>query len=51
MLLAAIYILLRGLGASMIDNRNCVDNRGLSSFHPIVIAVQIHLTSKRLIES
>ena len=39
MLLAAIYILLRGLGAFMIDYRDCVDNSGLSSFHATVFAV------------
>ena len=43
MLLAAIYMLLRGLGASM------VDNSGHSSFHPIVFAVQIHSMSKGLL--
>ena len=43
MLLAAIYMLLRGLGASMIDNS------GHCSFHPIVFAVRIHSMSKGLL--
>ena len=33
----------------MIDNRNRVDNSGLSAFHPIVFAVQIHFCQKDLL--
>ncbi len=32
----------------MIDNSNCVDNSGLSSYRPIVDAVRIHSMSKEL---
>lgn len=51
MLFAAIHILLRGLGASMIDDSDCVNNSDLSSFHPIVFAVIIHSMSERIIRS
>ena len=50
-LFAAIDILLRGLGASMMSNSERINNGGLSSFYRIVFAVQIHEMSKRLIGS
>ena len=49
MLFAAIHILLRGLGASMIDDSDCVNNSDLSSFHPIVFVVRIHSMLERFI--
>lgn len=44
-----LYIV-EGLRASMIDNKNWVDNSSLASLHD-VFAVQIHLISKRIVRS
>lgn len=49
MLLAAVYVLLRGWGCLRLTIADCVYESGLSSFHPVVFAVRIHSMSVRKI--